>query len=914
MGAKRKILIVDDDPKLRKTFFDILKDEDYAPITVSTGKEALSKIKEEAPAVALIDLRLEDISGLKVMKGIKEYCSDIQCIVLTGYASQSSAIEAVNLGAYSYLQKPYDMEQLLVTIRRAIEKLEAEEALRASEGKYRFLFNNMLEGFAYCKIIVDKNNKPVDFEYIEVNDAFEALTGLKKEHVTGKRATKAIPGIKKAHPELFKIYGKVALTGKATNFEIYFEPLKIWLSISIYCPKRGYFVAVFDNITERKWVEKEAQRREDQNALIYKVGQRVSSELELEAALSEIVSAVRDAFDYHNVMLDMVDKEAGHMVVQSIAGAYVDFFPKDKLMIPLGEGMTGYAAATGKTQVSGDVSQDPHYICDMEETKSELAVPIKRGKKVVGVLDIQSDKLEAFDEIDINTMETLSTQIAAAIENARLYKQAQRDITERKKAEEELEDIFNLSPDMIAVCTTEGKFLKVNPSWEKVLGYTTKEILDLGWAKLVHPDDVARTNKEVEKQLKGGPVVNFSNRFKCKDGSYKSLEWQATYAKEGIVHATARDITERKKAEEELREKEEFNFALFQHNPIQIIVVDREGRVIKINMAKRKSGDRMPNIGDVMYKDYARSHEIDMHSELMECMRQDKTKMFPELKYDDKFLNISIASFPKGAIITSQDITEQKRAEKERERLQAQLIQSEKMAGIGTLASGIAHEFNNLLHIMRGHAEFAQSTKKAKDMEEALDMVLKTSDDVAKIVGDLLTFARKKPSEEEKESGDIADSIELVLSLTEEHLRKQNIKVIRKYGRTPQIEMNRGEIQQVFLNIVNNARDAMLPKGGKLEIETKQHNGNIEVSISDTGKGIEKENLGKLFEPFFTTKRTEEDDSDIPGTGLGLSVSYGIVKRHGGTIEVKSKINKGTTFTLKLPLKEKRRKSQDKNK
>ncbi len=375
-----------------------------------------------------------------------------------------------------------------------------------------------------------------------------------------------------------------------------------------------------------------------------------------------------------------------------------------------------------------------------------------------------------------------------------------------------------------------------------------------------------------------------------------------------------KEIADHKQAEEELREKEEFNFALFQHSPIQTIVVDHEGRVIKTNMAKRKSGDKVPSIGDVMYKDYAVKHEIDMHSELMKCIKNGRTKMFPELKYDDKFLNISIASFPKGAIITSQDITEQKQAEKEQERLQAQLIHSEKMAGIGTLASGIAHEFNNLIHIMRGHAEFAQSTKKAEDTEEALDVVLKTSDEVAKIVGDLLTFAREEPSKKEKESSDITESIEGVFSLMEEYLRKQNIDIVRKYGRTPRIEMNKGQMQQVFLNIVNNARDAMLPKGGKLEIETKQLNENIEVSISDTGKGIEKENLDKLFEPFYTTKRTDEEDNEFQGTGLGLSVSYGIVKRHGGTIKVRSNVNKGSTFIINLPLKEKRGKNLHENK
>jgi len=126
-------------------------------------------------------------------------------------------------------------------------------------------------------------------------------------------------------------------------------------------------------------------------------------------------------------------------------------------------------------------------------------------------------------------------------------------IGKRKKAEEELEKIFNLSQDMMGVCTPEGGLLRVNPSWEKILGYTQKELLDLGWAKLIHPDDVERTNKEVEKRLRGSSTVNFVNRYRCKDGSYKTLEWQAPFAKEGILHATARDITERTLMEKELQ-------------------------------------------------------------------------------------------------------------------------------------------------------------------------------------------------------------------------------------------------------------------------------------------------------------------------------------------------------------------------
>ncbi|MBD3422079.1 MAG: hypothetical protein GF398_18355 [Chitinivibrionales bacterium] len=128
-----------------------------------------------------------------------------------------------------------------------------------------------------------------------------------------------------------------------------------------------------------------------------------------------------------------------------------------------------------------------------------------------------------------------------------------------------------------------------------------------------------------------------------------------------------------KAVEKQLRHKEAFNFALFSYNPVFTVVVDREGRVIRSNKAKLKSGDRLPEIGDVMYRDYASRHEADMHGELMGCIREQKTKLFSELKYGRKTLNVTLSPFPDGAIITSQDVTARKQAEEDRTNLIAQL-------------------------------------------------------------------------------------------------------------------------------------------------------------------------------------------------------------------------------------------------
>jgi PAS domain S-box-containing protein len=153
----------------------------------------------------------------------------------------------------------HKLELIAKELNSIVQQRQLENEVRQSKEKYHSLFANMLDGFAYCKMIFNVEGKPVDFVYLEVNDAFEVLTGLKKELVVGKNVTEAIPGIREANPELFDIYGRVASTGKQERFELFFKPLSIWLAISVYSPEKGYFAAVFDNITDRKKAEEKLE-------------------------------------------------------------------------------------------------------------------------------------------------------------------------------------------------------------------------------------------------------------------------------------------------------------------------------------------------------------------------------------------------------------------------------------------------------------------------------------------------------------------------------------------------------------------------------------------------------------------------------------------------------------------------------
>jgi PAS domain S-box-containing protein len=182
----------------------------------------------------------------------------LEALAAAASTRKSSTIEYY----FAYVQRflkisafPFTKETVAVILADQTQAKIADDALKESEQKHRFLFTNMIDGYAYCQMVLDDTGKPIDFIYREVNDAFETLTGLKKGAVLGKKVSEAIPETVTANPELIDIYGRVALTGKAEKFEIYFKPLRRWFNISVFSPKRGFFVSVFENISERKRLE-----------------------------------------------------------------------------------------------------------------------------------------------------------------------------------------------------------------------------------------------------------------------------------------------------------------------------------------------------------------------------------------------------------------------------------------------------------------------------------------------------------------------------------------------------------------------------------------------------------------------------------------------------------------------------------
>ena len=238
----------------------------------------------------------------------------------------------------------------------------------------------------------------------------------------------------------------------------------------------------------------------------------------------------------------------------------------------------------------------------------------------------------------------------------------------------------------------------------------------------------------------------------------------------------------------------------------------------------------------------------------------------------------------------------------ETDQLREQLLRAQRLSSVGTLASSVAHEFNNILTTIINYAKLGMRPDSSDvGRVQALEKILKGSQRAATIVSSMLGFARNNTPQ--REHCDLVSLVEEVLLLTEKDLSKHHVQIEKKFQGRPKAPVVRGQIEQILLNLIINARQAM-PRGGRLTLEVcdNARTGMAEIHICDTGVGIPPDKLRLIFEAFYTTK--EPDENGRGGTGLGLSVCRQIIEQHQGRIRVESVVNKGSRFIVKLPLRQ----------
>ena len=491
-----------------------------------------------------------------------------------------------------------------------------------------------------------------------------------------------------------------------------------------------------------------------------------------------------------------------------------------------------------------------------------------------------------------------------------------RDITERERAQQALREsearyrmLFNSTNDALFMHSIDAKgapgaFLEVNDVVCQMLGFSREDLLCMSLTELIVETRPVNFPSVVRRLLTRGHII-FEAALRCRDGKAIPFEISAhAFDHDGktMVLAIARNIALRRETERILEEERRRLYTLFNRFP-GFIYLQSPDHVIRF--ANRYFREHIAHFeGSSCHRVFFNFRHHCRGCPVTELFRQQDMREMEFTSAAGITYQVYIHPFTDvdGSpllLAWGIDISARKKEEQEKERLHMQLVYAEKMAGVGTLANGVAHEFNNMLQIMNGYAQFALSAGELAEATEALKVVVDTSDRAARIVKNLLTFSR--PDESGRTCCDIIEMVESVLSLVEYQMKKHNIRIVREYRDNPVTLVNRAEMQQVFLNIVNNARDAMVPRGGQLTIGICQQEGMIEVRVTDTGKGIPRENLGKIFEPFYTTKGPL-GGSPMPGTGLGLYVSYGIIQCHGGSIEVESQVGKYSAFIIRLPI------------
>jgi len=499
------------------------------------------------------------------------------------------------------------------------------------------------------------------------------------------------------------------------------------------------------------------------------------------------------------------------------------------------------------------------------------------------------------------------------------------DISRRK--EEEFEKLSRLKDryraivmdqnELICRFDPEGRITFVNDAYCRFFGVNPKDILGTNFLPNVHEDDMPLVQDHFRSLTREEPAKTIEHRVYRADGEIAWQQWsgRAMFDREGNLvecQAVGRDITTVKQAEAKLQSELKLRQLFLDALPCLAIMVRYPSReIVAVNKEAGATGARP---GRLCYETFGKNSERCpwcLADKVWETREPQNCRFWAfGLYWDSYWIPVDEDLYLQYAFdITEHEKTKEalKKAKDECEELvtqrtlelqksHEQLLHSEKLAAVGNLSASIAHEFNNplqsIMTIIKGIGQYANLDPKEGEL---LNLAHQECKRMAGLIANLQDFY--KPTTGKVEPVDLHAVLDALLLMAKKEYLTRKITVVREYaGDLPAVAGVVDQLKQVLLNLLNNAADAC-EGGGTITVATEvTSRGKIAVRVRDTGVGIEPENLRHIFQPFFTTKSAKK------GTGLGLPVSYGIIKKHGGDIEVQSERGKGSTFSIFLPI------------
>ncbi len=498
-----------------------------------------------------------------------------------------------------------------------------------------------------------------------------------------------------------------------------------------------------------------------------------------------------------------------------------------------------------------------------------------------------------------------------------------------RESEELFAKAFAMSPaPMVIVDIDSGRFIDVNVEWLQLVEYSREETIGRTSFELGVWHDVEVRRRMVGRLRQTGSFHDEPVRFVAKSGAIKDVLWSAEIINLGgaeVMLSVIHDFTERKRAEDALRESESYNKVLFHDSHVPLAVIDpASGRFTDCNQAavviygyadrEEVIGLTPPDLSAPLQYDGRPSAEV-AAERIAEAMEQGTTVFEWRHKRPNGELwdtVVHLITFQHGdnrlLQLSLQDITGRRQAEAEREQLQNQLLQAQKIESIGRLAGGVAHDFNNMLSVILGHTELAQQgLEPTHPLHARLRKVREAAQRSADLTRQLLAFARKQTAA--PRVLDLNETVEGLLPMLR-RLIGEDIDLVWNSGtRLQPVRMDPSQVDQILVNLCVNARDA-ISGAGRVTIGTEtvllaeaelalhpeaRPQAYVVLCVGDTGCGMDTDTLSHLFEPFFTTKEVGR------GTGLGLATVHGIVQQNEGFITVTSAPGRGSTFRLHLP-------------